>query len=197
MSEFLYTQVAAYRRDALRDTLNSEDGVTIEAGDSVEGTVRETNGRYVIGLTVCVDRNAIASPDHAPSDRPRQDPGSFGPVNAHDRRGPPPAPPRPAMDHLVTAFYRGSVSVMARRPEHGHSPASHALPHFCPPLHVSHGVAHHRQTRGDVALQRARAAAQRLGYPACEPISLRLCVDVTLAMAEGGNERGCDRKHEH
>ncbi|RYD28505.1 MAG: intradiol ring-cleavage dioxygenase [Lysobacteraceae bacterium] len=76
LSEFLYSQVPAYRREALRDTLNSNDGIAIEAGDTVEGSVRETKGRYLVSLTVRVDRAATPLPDRH---------GGPG--------GPPPGPP--------------------------------------------------------------------------------------------------------
>jgi len=77
LSEFLYSQVTAYQRAELRDTLNSDDGIAIQAGDTVEGSVRETKGRYLVTLAVRVDRASIARENH------------FGGPG-----GPPPGPPR-------------------------------------------------------------------------------------------------------
>lgn len=87
LSEFLYTQVSDYHRDTLRDTLNSDDGIAIEAGDTVEGMVRETKGRYSVALTVRVDRGVSA-----PNDR------SAGPGGPEGPGGPPPGPPPWAHD---------------------------------------------------------------------------------------------------
>jgi protocatechuate 3,4-dioxygenase beta subunit len=67
LSEFLYTQVSAYRRKMVRDTLNSTDGIAIQAGPTVEGNVREANGRYVATLTVRVDPTANPSVDRPPA----------------------------------------------------------------------------------------------------------------------------------
>ncbi len=90
LSEFLYTQVSAYRRQSVRDTLNSTDGIAIQAGPTVEGNVREANGRYVATLTVRVDPTA-----NPPIDRPPA-PGQF-PDDGHDHghdHG-------PGMDHAM------------------------------------------------------------------------------------------------
>ncbi|WP_443751086.1 dioxygenase family protein [Asticcacaulis solisilvae] len=67
LSEFLYTQVSAYHRTALRDTLNSTDGIAIAAGTTVEGNVREARGRYVASLTVRVDPAANPPVDRPPA----------------------------------------------------------------------------------------------------------------------------------
>lgn len=75
LSEFLYTQVSAYHREALRDTLNSTDGIAIQAGATVEGNVRESNGRYVAWLTVRVDPAANPVVDRPPV--PGQMPGGM------------------------------------------------------------------------------------------------------------------------
>ncbi|PZU11067.1 MAG: intradiol ring-cleavage dioxygenase [Sphingomonas sp.] len=85
LSEYLYTQVEAYRRSELRDTLNSEDGIAIEAGATVEGAVRESAGRYVASLLVRVDRNANPAIDRPPA------PGEGGPGGFPP--GPPPGAP--------------------------------------------------------------------------------------------------------
>ncbi len=73
LSEFLYTQVSAYRRESLRDTLNSTDGIAIGAGTTVEGNVRESNGRYVASLAVRVDpaANPVVDRPPAPGQRPQ------------------------------------------------------------------------------------------------------------------------------
>lgn len=84
LSEYLYSQVPAYARRELRDTLNRDDGIAIEAGDTVEGSVRETAGRYLATLTVRVDRAATS---------PAEGPGRFGPPPGPF--GPPPGPPGP------------------------------------------------------------------------------------------------------
>lgn len=97
LSEFLYTQVNSYRRAELRDTLNSGDGIAIEAGPTVEGNVRESNpsaggGRYVASLTVRVDPAA-----NPPIDRPpapgEGHPGHGKPGDMPSRGGPPGGPP--------------------------------------------------------------------------------------------------------
>lgn len=76
LSEFLYTQLPAYRRAALRDTLNSTDGILIAAGETVLGAVHERADRYVATLDVAVNRSAADTGDRPP------------PMGA--RRGPPP-----------------------------------------------------------------------------------------------------------
>ncbi|MBL8266572.1 intradiol ring-cleavage dioxygenase [Steroidobacter sp.] len=85
LSEFLYTQLPAYRRAQLRDTLNSNDGIAIEAGDTVEGTVREAQGRYIAALTLRVDPTANPSIDRPPVPGAGPGPGGAG--------GRPPGPP--------------------------------------------------------------------------------------------------------
>lgn len=51
LSEYLYTQLPAYRRRRTRDTLNSTDGIALKAGDTVVGAVRQLADRYVADLT--------------------------------------------------------------------------------------------------------------------------------------------------
>lgn len=92
LSEFLYTEVPAYRRASLRDTLNSNDGIALQAGDRLHGCVREDADRYVVTLDVAVDRDA------ATTDRP---PVPAGPL---PRGGRPP---------------RGPASAGSRGPEGG------------------------------------------------------------------------------
>lgn len=84
LSEFLYTQTPAYRRQEVRDTLNSGDGIAIEAGATVLGNVREAEGRYVASLTVRVDPAA-----NPPIDKPPV-PGEGGMgMPPMDGKGPP------------------------------------------------------------------------------------------------------------
>ena len=56
LSEFLYANLREYRRAAVRDTLNSNDGIGLAAGSSVAAAVREAGDRYVASLDVVVDR---------------------------------------------------------------------------------------------------------------------------------------------
>ncbi|MES2070648.1 MAG: intradiol ring-cleavage dioxygenase [Pseudomonadota bacterium] len=83
LSEFLYTQLPDYRRGKLRQTLNSNDGIALSAGNSVAGAVREEQGRYVATLAVVVDRNANQAIDRP---WPPAPPGGMG-------EGPPPGMP--------------------------------------------------------------------------------------------------------
>lgn len=85
LSEFLYTQLPAYRRAQLRDTLNSTDGIAIQAGDTVEGSVREAQGRYIAALTLRVDPSVNPSIDRPPVPGAGPGPGGAG--------GRPPGPP--------------------------------------------------------------------------------------------------------
>ena len=80
LSEYLYTQLPAYKRARVRGTLNSNDGIALSAGGSVLGSVREDTGRYVASLNVVVDRNA-----NPLIDRPAQ-PGAM-PPGARQRQG--------------------------------------------------------------------------------------------------------------
>lgn len=67
LSEFLYTQVPAYARDELRDTLNSSDGILLRSGDTVLGCIREQDDRYVATLDVAVNRTARPTVDPPPA----------------------------------------------------------------------------------------------------------------------------------
>jgi protocatechuate 3,4-dioxygenase beta subunit len=72
LSEYLYTQLPAYQRAQVRVTLNSNDGIALQAGDTVVGAVRQGADRYVATLNVVVDRNArpavgwLAAPGEGP-----------------------------------------------------------------------------------------------------------------------------------
>ncbi|MDP3737138.1 MAG: intradiol ring-cleavage dioxygenase [Hyphomonadaceae bacterium] len=69
LSEFLYANLADYRRTQVRDTLNSTDGIALRAGGTVIGNVREEADRYVAALNVVVDRNATAGGERGPGGR--------------------------------------------------------------------------------------------------------------------------------
>ena len=85
LSEYLYTQLPTYRRTALRNVLNSTDGIALLAGKTVIGTVREEADRYLASLTLVVDPQANPTV-HRPG------PGSGPPpgVTAGAGRGGPP-----------------------------------------------------------------------------------------------------------
>lgn len=61
LSEFLYENLADYKRGQVRDTLNSTDGIALQAGETVIGNVREEVDRYVATLNVAVDRSGAPS----------------------------------------------------------------------------------------------------------------------------------------
>ncbi len=119
LSEFLYTQVPAYRRKDLRDTLNSSDGIAIEAGPTVAGNVREAQGRYVAALTIRVDPAANPAIDRppAPGGRPDGIDGSWPPPA--DGEGEPQGGPadgrRPGPPPSMTAL-RGDRRIAALLP---------------------------------------------------------------------------------
>ena len=87
LSEFLYDDVPVYQRKELRDTLNSTDGIAINAGHSVEGSVREAQGKYVVSLMVRVNRNANPPIDRPPAPGKGLGMGMPPPFGHH---GPPP-----------------------------------------------------------------------------------------------------------
>ena len=100
LSEYLYTQLGDYQRERLRDTLNSRDGIAIQAGPTVVGAVRQDPERYVATLTVVVDRKANPAIDRPPGRGDGPPPGA--PHGMPGRGGPPPGmafgdgpPPRP------------------------------------------------------------------------------------------------------
>ena len=80
LSEYLYTQLPAYRRNHVRKTLNSNDGIALRAGDTVQGAVREAKDRYVAILTLVVDPTVTSSRESLPP------PGDRGGLSM----GPPP-----------------------------------------------------------------------------------------------------------
>ena len=85
LSEFLYTQLPDYRRGRVRETLNSNDGIAIEAGQTVLGAIRQESDCYVASLTVVADRAANPVVERPPV------PGD-GPPPGLDRTGGPPPP---------------------------------------------------------------------------------------------------------
>lgn len=95
LSEFLYTQLADYKRASLRDTLNSTDGIMIQAGATVMGNVREEKDRYIATLAVYVDRNAKPTVERGgPGGPPGGGPPGGGPPGGGPPRGDrPPGPP--------------------------------------------------------------------------------------------------------
>lgn len=114
LSEFLYTQAPAYKRQQVRDTLNRTDGIAVMAGDLTLGAVREHGDRYLASLTAVVDPAATPVLDRPPFGRgpppgmgppgmeppgmgPHHGPGpGFGPPGWPGSGGPPPGlgPPR-------------------------------------------------------------------------------------------------------
>ena len=95
LSEFLYTQQPSYQRTALRNVLNSTDGIALRAGDTVVGSVREGPDRYLVSLVAVVDP-AANPPIHRPG------PGGGPPPGASGPGGPPPGfggtPPLKALE---------------------------------------------------------------------------------------------------
>ncbi|WP_455288254.1 hypothetical protein [Cupriavidus necator] len=79
LSEYLYTQLPAYRRRRTRDTLNSTDGIALKAGDTVVGAVRQLADRYVADLILVVDQAASPVIDRPPVPGEGPPPGGRGP----------------------------------------------------------------------------------------------------------------------
>ena len=90
LSEFLYTRLPDYRRASLRDTLNSSDGIALQAGPTVHGAVREESRRYVASLTLVADPSARPVAERAPPPPRERGPGGRGRPG-----GPPPPHPEP------------------------------------------------------------------------------------------------------
>jgi protocatechuate 3,4-dioxygenase beta subunit len=88
LSEFLYTQVPAYKRRRLRDTLNRTDGIAIMAGERTLGSIREAGDRYLASLAVAVDPAAHPLIDRPPAPGP------------HPLGRRPPGPPPPGLPPL-------------------------------------------------------------------------------------------------
>ncbi|MEP7313422.1 MAG: intradiol ring-cleavage dioxygenase [Pseudomonadota bacterium] len=58
ISQFLYAKRPEYRRKAARDTLNSNDGISLAAGSSLAAAVRELGDSYTASLDIVVARTA-------------------------------------------------------------------------------------------------------------------------------------------
>lgn len=56
LSQSVYAQLPAYQHKRLRRTLNSDDGIALQAGAGLVGAVREEAGRHAASLTVVVAR---------------------------------------------------------------------------------------------------------------------------------------------
>lgn len=83
LSEYIYTHLPGYRRQQLRNVLNSTDGIAIRAGETVIGSVTQAADRYLATLALVVD--PAASPVvHRPMPGNAPAPGMGG------RGGPPP-----------------------------------------------------------------------------------------------------------
>jgi len=88
LNEFLYLQVADYKRGRLRDTLNSNDGVARQGGEATFAAVAQGEDRFRVDFDVVVDRRARPRAESGPSgfaadalppDFPDDGPGRDGP----------------------------------------------------------------------------------------------------------------------
>ena len=98
LNEFIYENVAAYRRPQPRDTLNRTDFIARAAGNGAFAGIREESGRYLAALVVGVDPAATAaSGDRPPLGGPAgPPPGPPGESAGRPPGGPPPGgPPGP------------------------------------------------------------------------------------------------------
>ncbi|RZT30807.1 intradiol ring-cleavage dioxygenase [Cupriavidus agavae] len=84
LSEYLYTQLPAYRRRRVRQTLNSNDGIALRAGDTTLGAVREASGRYIATLTLVVDPAALPRSEAFPPGAPPGPPPDRGQMASLD-----------------------------------------------------------------------------------------------------------------
>ncbi|HMR32374.1 MAG TPA: intradiol ring-cleavage dioxygenase [Geminicoccaceae bacterium] len=98
LNEFIYENVAAYRRPRQRDTFNSTDFIAGAGGEGAFAAVREESGRYLASLVVGVDPTAKAMS----GDRPPGGPGGPPPG-----AGPPPRARAPTGDARVRALVPG------------------------------------------------------------------------------------------
>ncbi len=87
LNEFLYLQAADYRRGRARDTLNRDDGIARQAGETTFAAVAQGEDRFRVDFDVVVDRNARPGAegppgfpaDGLPPDFPGEEPGRGGP----------------------------------------------------------------------------------------------------------------------
>ena len=89
LSEYVFEQSPAYRRNARRDTLNSIDGIAAEAGEGAYAAIREQKDRYIAALVVGIDPAARWS-EGGPGGRGPGGPGGPPPGGPGNR---PPGPP--------------------------------------------------------------------------------------------------------
>jgi protocatechuate 3,4-dioxygenase beta subunit len=89
VSEYLYLNVSAYRRDRLRDTLNATDGIALAAGETVHAELSETARAYRVFLEVKVDRTTTRSDERrgfaAPPGLPFGGPPRRAPLEGAER----------------------------------------------------------------------------------------------------------------
>ena len=85
LSEFIFVNEAAYKRDEARDTLNRYDGIAQQQGYANFGAISEQADHYALSLTLGVDRTARSAETHMGP------PG--GPPPGEAGRGRPPGPP--------------------------------------------------------------------------------------------------------
>ncbi|WP_066742113.1 intradiol ring-cleavage dioxygenase [Cupriavidus sp. D384] len=111
LNEYLYTQLPAYRRKRLRETLNSNDGIALRAGDTVFGAVREAKDRYIATLMLVVDP-AVTAPRESFPPGPPGSPGSPGSADGPPMGSPPGSPP----GHGPHAALDGDARVAAMVP---------------------------------------------------------------------------------
>ena len=102
LNEALYTRVVAYRRAALRDTLNRSDGIALRAGNTVLGALHEESDRYVASLALVIDplaRPVTWRPGSGPPPESLRSPG--GPPPGFGGRAPLPALQGAARDRAL------------------------------------------------------------------------------------------------
>jgi len=85
LSEFIYTNVPAYKRKARRDTINFTDLIAQEATSAAFAGVKEENDHYLVSLLVGVDPSTSSMMNFMP--------GSLPPTGSGALRGPPPGSP--------------------------------------------------------------------------------------------------------
>ena len=89
LSEYIFEKSAAYRRNSQRDTLNSIDGIAMEAGEGAFAAIREQKDRYIAALVVGIDP-AARWREGGPGGRAPGGPGGPPPGGQGNR---PPGPP--------------------------------------------------------------------------------------------------------
>lgn len=105
LSQYLYGNVGAYRRQRARDTFNADDGIALM--DKTRGgfcDIREEADRYVATLVVGVDRAATAKAEFGPPGFPPGPPPGPPPAG---RPGRPPRPPAAIVPGVATTDQKG------------------------------------------------------------------------------------------